>query len=146
MRPRLRIGVLAGSLSLLLPGPAAAAVQTLTFRSAPIHVGAFAVVQTTQRADSPQVDGFVVGMSAELVDETGEIVPDGDVMLHHVVFGKVLYPDATCTSFRGYDGRRTSFPVQRFYAEGEEHMRLDLPAGYGYPNRAPTSGASSPCS
>lgn len=135
MRHRLRIGVLAGLLSLLLPGPAAAAVQTLTFRSAPIHVGAFAVVQTTQRADSPQVDGFVVGMSAELVDEAGEVVPDGDVMLHHVVFGKVLYADATCTSVRGYDGARTSFPVQRFYAEGEEHMRLDLPAGYGYPNR-----------
>jgi hypothetical protein len=103
-----RLVLVAAVAALLLPGSALAAVQTLTFRTGPIKVGAFGVVQAAQRADSPQVDGYVVGMSADVVDAAGNVVPAHHVMLHHVVFGKVMYPDLTCTSFRGYDGRATS--------------------------------------
>ena len=120
--------------ALVLPGGALGAVQTLTYRTGPIAIGAYGVVQEAQRADSPQVDGYVVGMSADIVDAAGNPVPAHHVMLHHVVFGKVLYPDLTCTSLRDYQGQSSSFPVQRFYAEGEEHAQLALPEGYGYPN------------
>ena len=130
-----RVVVMASFAALLLPGGALAAVQTLTFRTGPIKVGAYGVVQAAERADSPQLDGYVVGMSADVVDADGNVVPAHHVMLHHVVFGKVMYPDFTCTSFRGYDGRASPFPVQRFYAEGEEHTQIALPDGYGYPNR-----------
>jgi len=130
-----RILVLAAVAALTISPSALGAVQTLVYRTGPIEVGAFGVVQAAQRADSPEVDGYVVGMSADVVDAAGNVVPAHHVMLHHVVFGKVMYPDLTCTSFRGYDGRATPFPVQRFYAEGEEHTQLALPDGYGYPNR-----------
>ena len=46
------------------------------------------------------------------------------VMLHHIVFGKVGTPDATCGG-----------GAERFYAEGEERLAFDLPNGYGYPNK-----------
>jgi len=46
-------------------------------------------------------------------------------MLHHIVFGKIGTPDATCGG-----------SAERFYAEGEERLALRLPAGYGYANRA----------
>jgi plastocyanin len=93
------------------------------------------VANGVMRVDSPAVDGFVVGMSADVVDTSGNVEPNSSVMLHHVVFAKVLHPDYTCSSFVGYDGKPTSFPAQRFYAEGEEHTTLSLPDGYGYPNR-----------
>jgi hypothetical protein len=130
-----RLLPLAAVAALAMPSGALAAVQTLVYRTGPIHVGAFGVVQEAQRADSPQLDGYVVGMSADVVDAAGNVVPAHHVMLHHIVFGKVMYPDLTCTTFRGYDGRATPFPVQRFYAEGEERTQLALPDGYGYPNR-----------
>jgi plastocyanin len=135
VRRTVAIAVLASLGALLLPAGALAVVQTLTFRSAPIKVGRFEVARGVQRADSPQVDGAVVAMSADVVDEAGNPVPNHDVMLHHVVFGKALYPDYTCARFRGYDGQVASLPAQRFYGEGEEHNQLVLPSGYGYPNR-----------
>jgi len=134
VRVRLPILLLSALFSLAAPGGALAAEQTLIFRSAPITVGPYEVVQGTQRVDSPQVDGYVVGMSADVVDADGNVVPNAHVMLHHVVFAKVLAPDYTCVTYRDYDGMAAPFPVQRFYAEGEEHARLQLPSGYGYPN------------
>ena len=131
-----RLLLTAAVAALVAPAGAAAAVQTLTFRTGPIKVGAYGVVQEAQRAESPSADGYVVGMSADVVDAAGNVVPAHHVMLHHVVFGKVMYPDLTCSSFRGYDGSATPFPVQRFYAEGEEHAQIVLPDGYGYPNLA----------
>jgi plastocyanin len=74
-------------------------------------------------------------MSADVVDLDGNPVPNAHVMLHHVVFVKVLHPDYTCRAFIGYDGVASPFPAERFYAEGEEHMSLALPDGYGYPNK-----------
>jgi len=116
-------------------GAARVADQTLVFRSTAITVAGYGVDQGQQIVQSPSVDGYVTGMSADVVDANGNSVPVTDVMLHHVVFAKLGAADATCSKLTDYDGNRSPFPVQRFYGEGEERAVLDLPAGYGYPNR-----------
>ena len=47
-------------------------------------------------AQSPAVDGYVVGMDAEVVDAAGRVQGRDKVMLHHIVFAKVGVPDYTC--------------------------------------------------
>jgi hypothetical protein len=111
-------------------------VQSLVFESAPIQVDRYAVARDVQLVQSPAEDGYVVGMKADVVDLNGNVVPDSDVMLHHVVFTKLGAPDSTCSSVIGYDGKSSPAITQRFYAEGEEHFSLQLPDGYGYPNLA----------
>ena len=115
--------------------PASTGEQTLVFRSAPVTVQGFGVEQGMQLVASPPVDGYVTGISADVVDDQGVSVPITSVMLHHIVLGKLGTPDATCQQFNGYDGRAVGIPVERFYAEGEERTALQFPAGYGYPNR-----------
>ena len=100
-----------------------------------ISVPGYGVAQNVQIVPSPAVDGYVTGMSADIVDAAGTSVPIQNVMLHHVVFAKLGAPDATCSTFRDYDNRVSPVPVERFYGAGEERARLELPAGYGYPNR-----------
>lgn len=134
MRRLLRCVVLACALGLILPAGALAEVQTLVFTSSAIRIDPFGVVRGAERAASPTVDGDVVEMSADIVDAAGNVVPGSSVMLHHVVFLKAFHPDFTCSAFTDYEGQVIPFPVERFYAEGEEHARLALPPGYGYPN------------
>lgn len=122
-------------LLLAFPGGAWAEIQTFTYTSAPITIGPHSVAQGGQLAASPQIDGSVVGMSANVVDMSGNPVPPTDVMLHHVVFAKLGVPDTTCSGIEDYDGRTAPFQAQRFWAEGEEHYSLALPDPYGYPNR-----------
>lgn len=136
MRLLARLCVVAGLAALVLPGQASAGVQTLVFNSAPITVTRYQVARGVQLAPSPKVDGYVTGMSAELVDVLGNSIPPQDVMLHHVVFAKVGAPDYTCSTVEDYSGKPIPFQAQRFYAEGEERFSLSLPGGYGYPNRA----------
>jgi hypothetical protein len=135
MRLLARLSVLAGLAALILPGQAAAGVETLTFTAAPITVTKYEVARGVQLAPSPRVDGYVVGMSAEVVDVLGNPVAMQDVMLHHVVFAKLGVPDYTCSNIEDYSGQPTPFQAQRFYAEGEENFALSLPDGFGYPNR-----------
>jgi len=123
-------------LALSVPDGALAQVQNLVFDSTPVTIGTYGVARGVQLARSPQVDGYVVGLKASLVDVLGNPVPHTDVMLHHVVFAKLGVADATCSSLTGYDGERSPLQTERFYAEGEEHFALSLPDGYGYPNRA----------
>ena len=111
--------------ALAAPGFAAAAEQTLTFTTGPISVPAYGVSQQPTLAESPQIDGYVVGMEAEVVDDAGRVQGRDKVMLHHIVFAKIGALDTTCGS-----------PAERFFAEGEERLAMRLPAGYGYPNRA----------
>jgi plastocyanin len=136
MRLLARLFVLAGLAALVLPGQAAAATQTVVLESSPITVTAFEVARGARLAPSPQVDGYLVGLSAEVVDVLGNPVPMQDVMLHHVVFAKIGVPDYTCSSVEDYSGNASALRAERFYAEGEEHFALSLPDGYGYPNRA----------
>jgi hypothetical protein len=117
------------------PGGARAADQILVFRTAPITVTGYGVNQGIQIIPSPTFDGYVTGMSADVVDESGASVPVTSVMLHHVVFVKALAHDATCSRFTDYNGNASPIPIERFYEEGEERAVLNLPAGYGYPNR-----------
>jgi plastocyanin len=131
----LLLALLAALAAALQPGGARAADQTLVFRSDPITVAGFGVNQGTQFVPSPKVDGYVTGMSADVVDAAGNSVPVTKVMLHHAVFVKAGGHDATCSSFVGYDGTRSPLPIERFFEEGEERAVLTLPAGYGYPNR-----------
>jgi hypothetical protein len=55
------------------------------------------------------VDGYVVGMEAEVVDAQGRVQGRDKVMLHHIVFAKIGVPDYTCGG-----------AAERFFAEGEE--------------------------
>ena len=121
---------------LAFPGLARAGEQTLTFRSShPISVGPFGVVQGNELIPSPSHDGYVVGISATVVDTNGVEEPIQNVMLHHIVFAKVGVKDYACDRFIGYDGERTPAFAERFYAEGEERTTIQMPPGYGYPNR-----------
>jgi Stress up-regulated Nod 19 len=128
---------LAAAVGLLLPANALAETLTLTMRApSPITIGSYGVVQGEALVPSPQVDGHVVGMSATLVDAAGVELPIQNVMLHHVVFGKLGARDYTCSTYAGYDGRRRPAFAERFYGLGEERTEIQFPAGYGYPNRA----------
>ncbi len=121
--------LLAGAAAALaLPAVASAQERTLVFTTGPIAVEGYGVAQAPLPAQSPKVDGYVVGMSAEVVDATGHVQGRDKVMLHHIVFAKIGVPDYTCGG-----------PAERFFAEGEERLALSLPRGYGYPNKATDS-------
>ena len=110
---------------LALPSLAQAEARTLTFTTPAISVEPYGVAQQPMLADSPKVDGYVVGMEAEVVDAQGRVQGRDKVMLHHIVFAKIGVPDYTCGG-----------AAERFFAEGEERLALSLPRGHGYPNRA----------
>jgi len=111
--------------ALAAPALAHAEERTLTFTTPAISVEGYGVAQQPMLAESPNVDGYVVGMEAEVVDAQGRVQGRDKVMLHHIVFAKVGVPDYTCGG-----------AAERFFAEGEERLALSLPRGYGYANRA----------
>ncbi len=123
MRRPTRLLVVAVAAAAFAPA-AQAEVKTVTYTVGPISVPAYGVATQPAFAPSPNEDGFVVGMKAEIVDASGAIQGRDKVMLHHIVFGKVGTPDATCGG-----------SAERFYAEGEERLAFQLPEGYGYPNK-----------
>jgi plastocyanin len=135
VRRRAVLLALVASLAAGHAGIARADGQVLTFTSAPVTVDPYGVKQSTMLIPSPAVDGFVTGIEADAVDQNGVSEPISHVMLHHIVFAKLGYPDPTCSHVDGYDGRPAPFSAQRFYAEGEERTAIAMPAGYGYPNR-----------
>jgi plastocyanin len=120
-----RLVLAATAVSLIAPALAQAREQTLVFTTGPISVEAFGVAQQTTFAQSPAVDGYVIGMEAEVVDAAGRVQGRDRVMLHHVVIAKIGAPDYTCGG-----------GAERFFAEGEERLALSLPRGYGYRNLA----------
>ena len=120
---RLLIAVAAAALA--VPALAHAEELTLTFTTPAISVEGYGVAQQPMFAQSPSIDGYVVGMEAEVVDAAGRVQGRDRVMLHHIVFAKIGVPDYTCGGF-----------TERFFAEGEERLALSLPRGYGYANKA----------
>ena len=120
-----RLFLLSLAVALTLPALARAEERTLTFTTPAISVEPYGVAQQPLLARSPAIDGYVVGLEAEVVDAAGRVQGRDKVMLHHIVFAKLGVPDTTCGG-----------PGERFFAEGEERLALRLPAGYGYPNRA----------
>ena len=120
-----RLLLVATAAALAAPSLAHAEERTLTFTTQAISVEGYGVAQAPLFAQSPAVDGYVVGMEAEVVDAAGRVQGRDKVMLHHIVFAKIGVPDYTCGGF-----------TERFFAEGEERLALSLPRGYGYANKA----------
>ena len=116
--------LIAAAAALAVPALAHAQERTLTFTTPAITVPAYGVAQAPLFAESPAVDGYVVGMDAEVVDAAGRVQGRDKVMLHHIVFAKIGAPDYTCGG-----------STERFFAEGEERLALSLPRGYGYANK-----------
>jgi plastocyanin len=82
-------------------------------------------------------DGYITHMETDVIDaDTGEQVPISRLMLHHIVFLNLNRQDTTCAGqgFTGFDGNNQygRFAPQRFYAAGEERMKMSMPPGYGY--------------
>ena len=120
-----RVLIAVAAAALAVPALAHAEERTLTFTTAAISVAATASPSSRCSPQSPSVDGYVVGMEAEVVDAAGKVQGRDKVMLHHIVFAKIGVPDYTCGGF-----------TERFFAEGEERLALSLPRGYGYANKA----------
>jgi hypothetical protein len=133
---RFLVTLAAAVVALAAAGTAQAAIETLVLRSQAFPMKPYEVVQGVTAVPSPRVDGYVVGMTVEVVDTAGRVQTEHDVMLHHAVFVKALVPDYTCRQFHDFDRRPSALPAERFFGAGEEHMQLGLPDGYGYPNRA----------
>jgi plastocyanin len=124
MRRVARLLIFVAAAALALPALADAKERTLTFTTPAISVEGYGVAQQPMLAESPKVDGYVVGMNAEVVDAAGRVQGRDKVMLHHIVFAKVGVSDFTCGG-----------STERFFAEGEERLALSLPRGYGYANK-----------
>src|SRR4051795_10609289 len=71
------------------PSAARASRHTYTLLGDPVTMGAFNVKFPRQHVPTPERSGYVVGMSARLVDMQGRPVTIRDVMLHHLVFFRV---------------------------------------------------------
>lgn len=117
-------------------GPAAAEEKTETFRF-PVTVQGYQVKQEMTLAEHPKVDGFITGMSTDVVDEDGKSVPIDRIMLHHIVFSKFGDANPQCDEFRAFDyDQKLPGLARPFYGAGEERNVLDLPPGYGLPTAA----------
>jgi plastocyanin len=109
--------------------PSSSTLQTLTYRQGPFRVAPYEVATQNKyprlrTVPSPPLDGFIVRMHARVVDGRGRRIPVRRLMLHHVLFRKLIRE-------RGGAGLRR----QGFYGTGEEDQALRLPPGYGYPIR-----------
>src|SRR3954469_25238287 len=114
-----------------------AATKTETFRF-PVEVKGYQVKQDmTYGVPHPKVDGFITGMSANVVNADGTPVPIQRLMLHHIVFSKLFTKNPACSQFTGFDAA-TKLPglAEAIYGNGEERNVLALPPGYGLKLRA----------
>ncbi len=137
------VRVLLASLALLLAGkgsPAQATERTETFRTGPVTVAGYQVLQEQAKGGlpKPSQDGFITHMKVDVVDRDGTPVPIRRLMLHHIVFVNAGSKpgekrDRTCNSLTALDSKTVFGSVpERFYAAGEERAELELPEGYGY--------------
>src|SRR2546430_7363294 len=109
------------ALAAALASSAAAEVKQVTFRYGPITISPYEVKQSVDigNVPRPDVDGFITGMTANVVDANGAPIPIRRIMLHHIVFQQLGRNDQTCNQFTLLDSR-TQVPglAERFYAEG----------------------------
>ena len=96
----------------------------------------YEVVQGVTAVPSPRVDGYVVGMTVEVVDSAGRVQTDARRDAPPRRLRQGARPRLHVRQFHDYDRRPSALPAERFFGAGEEHMELALPDGYGYPNRA----------
>src|SRR3954465_6017813 len=137
--------VVAALALLAVAAPAAQASEsTQTFRYGPIHIAPYGMDERdyVSGMPGPQVDGYLTGGRARIVDAQGGPVSQARVMLHHLVFsnagarlGERLNP--TCDRIRLFDSLAEvpglSEPVAGF---AEEHVDERLPAGHRSPIRS----------
>jgi plastocyanin len=118
----LGLAALTGLLLLAFAPSAGAETREVTLRYGPIGVDGYGTVIRTAKTKAPQMDGFITGMHARVVDGRGRQLPVNRVMLHHVLFSTPTRRDETyCPG-----------ASERFYGTGEENQWLRLPEGYGY--------------
>jgi hypothetical protein len=120
----MRAVLTAAVLAVLLTSSAQAATKTYTFRQGPTRMENFNVKFPKAPVRAPNVDGYVVGMTADLVDRKNRPITIRDVMLHHLVFHRRVRLPARGDCSSGY-----SEPI---YGTGEEKQNLRFPRGYGY--------------
>jgi hypothetical protein len=134
--------VLAGMLA--PASPVAAATEQITLRYGPIELAPYELKRgdATYGIPTPERDGSITAMEAEVVDGAGRPVPIQRVMLHHAVFlnagGRLgERRDPTCDRYTLFDSE-SQIPAlgERFFGVGEEREKLILPPGYGYPIEA----------
>jgi plastocyanin len=115
----------------VLATPSLAAVQTKSF-DYPVQMDPFEVQQATAIVN-PGIEGYVTGMSVDVVNADGTQVPINRVMLHHIVFARLGVKHPGCDSITQFDSK-TKIPAagEPMYAAGEERQVLALPPGYGY--------------
>src|SRR5690242_16842722 len=96
-------------------------IQHLTYKVGPLNVtpGQNRISFATVQQHKPQVDGWIVGMTPNLVNEDGSVPSTDRVMFHHGVWINTSHRDLTTTRFG-----------ERFMATGEEKTKLVLPPGY----------------
>ena len=137
MAPIRRLALLAAAAAVGLAfGPAAeAAVQTLVFKSGPVTVTPYDAITRTARS-IPAGGGRVRhGDQGRPRRRERKRRPEhaGDAPSRRLRQDRA--PDYTCPGTY----------AQRFFAEGEEHYAMSLPNGYGYPNKASTTGGCWRC-
>jgi plastocyanin len=123
---------LAVLISAVLAAPSSAEVRTESFDH-PVAMDPFEVEQAAT-VQQPKINGYVTGMSVDVVNPDGSQVPINRVMLHHIVFAKLGVPHPTCDTITAFD-EKSKLPGagEPMYAAGEERQVLALPEGYGYP-------------
>ena len=139
-----RAAVLALAMLALATASASAAETTQTFRYGPIRIAPYGMDERdyVTGMPGPQVDGYLTGGSARLVDAQGRPVSQARVMLHHLVFSNAgarlgERRNPTCDRIQLFDSL-TEVPglSEPFAGFAEERVDERLPAGYGYPIRA----------
>lgn len=110
-------------------GGAQAKIVDRTFRAGPFVVGHYDGARGGLDVRAPRMDGSIVELDANVVDEHGDVIPQNVVMLHHLV----LKDQGSAHSFRPDGACPTSTSDQRFFGVSEELRALTLPKGYGYP-------------
>ena len=129
MRGRVLRAVVAGlAVGLAVAAPAAARIRDVTLKWGPVTIPRYDGMRGGTPVPAPRMDGSIVEMDAFIVDRGGRVVPQAQVMLHHLVFKDLGSPghprrDGACPSSQG---------DQRFYGESEELRAMTLPRGYGY--------------
>ena len=120
--------------ALALPALAQAEERTLTFTTPAISVEGYGVAQQPMLAESPKVDGYVVGMEAEVVDAQGRVQGRDKVMLHHIVFAKIGVPTTpaaappSASSPRARSGWRSRSARLRLPEQGDRPLGAALHA------------------
>jgi len=111
-----------------VPPAGATGVQHMRFSYGPLYAaaGQNLILVGPATIIGPPVDGYIVGIRPNIVDENGVTPPVEQVHMHHAVFLNMSRRDVT----------HPELPGERMFAFAEEKTHFRLPPGYGYPYKA----------